>query len=49
MTIRRQPQHFRRYQRARPSNWRLLPWILLGAFDVGLVGYLVHGLWVLWR
>lgn len=36
--------HFRRYQREEPSWWRLTPWILLGAFDLALWGYIIHEL-----
>lgn len=43
--VRRQPQHFRRYQSAQPSNWRLVPWILLGAVDIGLIGFVVYVIW----
>lgn len=39
-------QHFRKHQPA--NSWAGVVFVvLLGAFDLALIGYLVHGLWVL--
>ncbi len=38
-----QVKHFRRYRsHDDASNWRLVPWVLLGAFDVALWAYLIY-------
>ncbi len=44
----RQPHQFRRYRsHDEASNWRLVPWVLLGIFDLALWGYLFVSLWSL--
>lgn len=45
MNAQRQSHYFRRYDRPTASWWRLLPLLILGAFDLYLIFFLVRGLW----
>ena len=41
--------YFRKHARAdHGSNWRLVPWILLGIFDLYMIGRIAVLCWQIW-
>lgn len=49
-TMSRRFQPFRKHQPRDEQSWLpVIAVVLLGAFDLGLIGYLVHGIWIFAR